>query len=110
MTTVTIWRDQQKSITAFCAAGHSDDASESGQDIYCAAISAIVQTACIGLSDYIGAELKLAIEDGWLRCEFADPQFSQSEGCKAILETMLLGLRSFMTEYPGYLEIIEEVR
>lgn len=110
MTTVRIWRNDEHNIFAFCAAGHSDETGEEGQDIYCAAVSAITQTACIGLEGYAGAQLKLETDEGWLQCTLADLQLAQDEKCKAILETMVLGLRSFMEEYPGYLELIEEVR
>jgi len=110
MTKVTIWRNNLGNIFGFCADGHSDDSAQCGEDIYCAAISAILQTAVLGLTEYIKADIKLEITDGWLFCEMKDTAFPQLETCRAILETMLLGLSSFKAEYSEFIEINEEVR
>ncbi len=106
MVRVVINKDRNGNIYAFCANGHAGGVY--GSDIHCAAISAIIQTAVIGLSDHAGLNLELDISDGHLECEF-NKQDAAREDVKAITGTMLLGLRSFQKENKRYLKLIEEV-
>jgi len=109
MTTITIKRDKQNRICAFEASGHSNSNAYAGTDIHCAAISAIVQTAAIGLTEYAKAKADIKIKDGYLSCKLKNLEDASNPAVAAILETMQLGLESFSKSYGKYIRIIEEV-
>ena len=95
----------QGDIIHFSAEGHAEYAAE-GQDIICAAVSAILQTAAFGLINYLELKPKISTQNGWLSCEL-NPKTAHDEQVQAILGAMLAGLRETIKEYPDYLEIIE---
>lgn len=96
-------------IAAFEVKGHSGYA-EHGRDIVCSGISAIAQTAVLGLAHYLRHPPKLQIEDGCLDCclpETITPvEKSQAE---IILRTMALGMEQIAQSYPGNLQLVWEV-
>ena len=102
MTKIRIFRDSGGTVTGFSAAGHASN-------IYCAAVSAITQTACIGLEEVAKAKLNLNIHSGYLSVQIS-PEDAAQAACRTILETMLLGLTSFDEANPGHIQIIEEVQ
>lgn len=69
-------------------------------------VEALVQTAIIGLEDYLKLEPGVKEEEGWLQCRLERESFLNRE-IDAILETMVLGLRALEREYPESLEIRE---
>lgn len=108
MTKIVITKNQLGDIISFEAKGHASRLG-AGRDIYCAAISAIIQTAVIGLNECAGINIRLECREGYLYCILP----KEAEGdikASAITQTMLLGLRAFDEENKGYLKIIEEVR
>jgi hypothetical protein len=105
MITIDIKRDQNKNIVSFSGTGHAEYA-EYGQDIVCAAISAIMQTAVLGLTNYLNFDINIDVKDGWLDCQLTS-EIAQDLQVKAILETMLVGLKGTEEEYLEYLTIIE---
>ncbi len=108
MTKIAITKNERGDIISFEAKGHASGLG-TGRDIYCAAISAIIQTAVIGLTEC--AEIKIALEckEGYLYCELPKGAAGDIKA-SAITQTMLLGLKAFDEENKGYLKIIEEVR
>ena len=106
MVRVVINRNGDGVIRAFCAEGHAG--GEYGTDIYCAAISAILQTAVVGLCEYAGVNPEVDITDGYLECELCSADAAR-EDVRAITETMFLGLKSFREGNKKYLKLIEEV-
>ena len=93
MVTISITRDHGR-IAAVNARGHALT-GQSGSDIVCAAVSAVLQTALIGLTDY--AELKVGSEmsDGFMHVVLPrEMSETQSQKAETILETMLKGLQS----------------
>ncbi len=97
-------------IYSFKVNGHSGYA-ESGKDIVCAGISAIVQTAVMGLNKFCGEEfVKIDINDGNLDCVLLCDKLSVAK-CKksnVIIETMLLGLKSIELDHKNHLKVIEK--
>jgi len=69
-------------------------------------VSSLVQTAIIGLEDYLKLEPEVKEEEGWLQCKLEREYFLNRE-IDAILETMVLGLRALERDYPEYLEVRE---
>ena len=96
---------KQEQIVGFSAEGHAEYGTE-GQDIICAAVSAILQTAAFGLINYLNIEPEISTSDGWLSCRL-EPETAQNKEVQAILGAMLAGLRETVQEYPDYLKIIE---
>lgn len=95
-----------KKIKGFKIQGHAGYAEE-GEDIYCAGVSAISQTALIGLLNHLSSKPKYSIEKGWLELELPDI-LSQEDRKKAnlILSTMEAGLRSLQESYPQYIKVL----
>lgn len=102
-------RDAQ--IIGFEFKGHAEYA-QAGRDIVCSAISALSQTAVIGLTEVAKIPADYTVEEsGRLYCRLQDdinPQ--QSEKASLLMETLKAGVESVKQSYPGYLKImIKEV-
>ncbi|MEE0681058.1 MAG: ribosomal-processing cysteine protease Prp [Candidatus Gastranaerophilaceae bacterium] len=106
MTEITVYRSRGR-IAGFKANGHTGYA-ESGEDIVCSAVSALTQTAIMGLTEHLGLRASHEIKEGSLTC-MLDKSISNDEwkSAEIILETMLLGLKSIEGNYCGYLRLTE---
>ncbi len=107
MTRITVFLSGD-SITGFEAKGHAGYADH-GEDIVCAAVSALTQTAYLGLAEYVSPDTKVSQKDGALRVDLPkelDP--AGRERAELILGTMLSGLRSVQENYSDYLKIIKK--
>ena len=95
------------SIEEFTVKGHAG-CGEAGRDIVCAAVSAVVQTAVIGLTDIAGLNPEYHQRDGFLQC-ILPGELSEEEKRTAgvVLRTMLAGLKSIQYGYPDLLSIEE---
>ena len=104
MTEITVLEKRGR-LVGFDATGHTCYAEE-GEDIVCAAVSAITQTAVIGIMEVIKAPCALDISDGELHLMLEKTVkgklFEQAE---LIIRTMLAGLRSIETDYSDYLKL-----
>ncbi|MCL2675842.1 MAG: ribosomal-processing cysteine protease Prp [Firmicutes bacterium] len=104
MTKVTITKTNSH-ITAVSALGHTDYAVE-GEDIVCAALSSIIQTALLGLLTVagIGVDYKKDDEEG--RLEFSLPALSEKDRYAAdmILNTMAAGVNDL---YEGFSKFVK---
>lgn len=105
MVTVEIFEDEKSQIRGFMVEGHSGFALH-GEDIVCAAISVLTQTAVLGLTDYLHLNPELTIESGVMKC-FLPKQLTENQLIltQAILRTMLLGLQATEQSYGKYLAI-----
>ncbi|HHT36546.1 MAG: ribosomal-processing cysteine protease Prp [Candidatus Wallacebacter cryptica] len=96
-------------IIGFSAEGHTGFADR-GEDIVCAAISVLTQTAVIGLQQELGLKVDVEIKDGLLQCRLPvqvdDRLWQQSQ---VILRVMYAGLRAILQEYGKQYLDIEEV-
>ena len=108
MTKVIFYKNKNGDFFGFEAKGHAGG-GEAGYDIYCAAISAITQTACIGLEEVCSCKLKLRMRDGFLSA-FISENEAKDEKCQTLFKTLNLGLESFKQENPKYIQIFEEVQ
>ncbi|MBO4384746.1 MAG: ribosomal-processing cysteine protease Prp [Clostridia bacterium] len=106
MTRITVRYSEGRPI-GFTAKGHSGYADK-GEDIVCAAVSALTQTAYLGVTELAHAAVDAEQKDGELRLMLR-PEITGEEREKAelILETMLLGLRSIEEKYSDYLKILK---
>lgn len=106
MTEITILRSG-KQIEGFEVFGHSGYA-RSGSDIVCSAVSALTQTAAIGLQELLQLSIALDIRDGEMVCMLPRSMNPQTRReAELILKTMELGLRSIESTYKDYINISE---
>lgn len=98
---VVITKD--RSITSVECDGHTGYGVE-GEDIVCASISSIVQTAWLGILQVAAVNVKSELREGYLKLELPDDLTDkQRSDCDIILNTMLLGVQDL---YEGYSDFI----
>jgi len=102
MITVTVHRDEEGDISSFCVDGHSGYA-DPGEDIVCAAVSALSQTAVLGLETVLGLKPEVTKKDGYLAVAVDQPKT-----CRVLLETMVLGLKDVAGTYPRHVKVLDE--
>ena len=106
MITVTLVRDNKKAITGFTISGHAKTAPH-GQDIVCAGVSTLAQSAIMGIERHLGRDIDLGQDtDGLTMSLIGQPDSLTG----AILETMLLGLTEIAKLYPKSVRITEHRR
>ena len=94
-------------ITGFSVSGHSGYA-EAGQDIVCAAISAVVAMAETTINDVCGAKAKVRVKDEDARITLTLPATcEEEEAVQAVLSGMLLTLVNLAEEHSDYIEVLE---
>ena len=94
-------------ITGFCISGHSGYA-ENGQDVVCAAISAVVTMAEATINDVCGAKAKVRVKDEDARITLMLPASCDEEDTvQAVLSGMMVTLLSLREDYPDYIEVLE---
>ncbi|MDI6780900.1 MAG: ribosomal-processing cysteine protease Prp [bacterium] len=107
MITITLVRDDNREIIEFWVTGHanykSKGAVSTGNDIVCAAVSAVVQTAVEGMKRYLPDEICVKKGKGMLHVEIINGKTSKESS--VILETMLLGLKRVEENYSEYVRI-----
>ena len=94
-------------ITGFSISGHSGYA-EAGQDIVCAAISAVVTMAEAIINDVCGAKAKVRVKEEDARVTLTLPtSCDEEDAVQAVLSGMMLTLISMREDYPDYIEVLE---
>ena len=98
---------EEDRITGFSVSGHSGYA-ESGSDIVCAAISAVVTMAEATINEVCGAKAKVRVKDEDARVTLTLPtSCDEEEAVQAVLAGMMLTLCSLRDDYPDYIEVLE---
>ena len=98
---------EEDRITGFSVSGHSGYA-ESGSDIVCAAISAVVSMAEATINDVCGANAKVRVKEEDARVTLTLPtSCDEEDAIQAVLAGMLLTLCSLRDDYPDYIEVLE---
>ena len=94
-------------ITGFTVSGHSGYA-EAGQDIVCAAISAVVTMAEATINEVCGAKAKVRVKEEDARITLTLPaSCDEEESVQAVLAGMMLTLINLRDDYPDYIEVLE---
>jgi len=97
MIEVEIYEERDGRISAFSVQGHSGTAPK-GRDIVCAGVSALSQTALLGLGRHLHREIDYHIDpSGDLHMKLREAPDDLSE---AILRTMRLGIAEIEKAYP----------
>ena len=106
MTKCEFFRENER-ITGFSVSGHSGYA-EAGQDIVCAAISAVVAMAETTINDVCGAKAKVRVKEADARITLTLPATcEEEEAVQAVLAGMMLYFINLRDEYPDFIEVLE---
>ena len=106
MTKCEFFTDNDR-ITGFSVSGHSGYA-ESGSDIVCAAISAVVTMAEATINEVCGAKAKVRVKEEDARVTLMLPtSCDEEDAVQAVLAGMMLTLISMRDDYPDYIEVLE---
>ena len=106
MTKVKFSRRDGKFFAVECL-GHSGYAEE-GQDIVCAAISSIVQTAVLGLFQIAGVNVDYTVDDqkGYLKAVVPENiSQAQAHDADVILKTAYLGASDLYETFSDFIEL-----
>ena len=95
MTRCILYVSGRDDIRGFLCAGHAGFGEE-GQDIVCAAVSALTQ-GCAGIRP------RLKVAPGFLALML--PEGCESHDAQVLLHGMLQGLRDIHSQYPAYLRL-----
>lgn len=106
MIKIEIVRNSDQAMVGFRVTGHANTAPH-GHDIVCAGVSALTQTAVLGLDRQLKRKIHLAIANGNLKMDLLDNPDALTD---AILETMLIGLTEIGKQYPKSIRILERRR
>ncbi len=108
MIKAVIKRDEEGNIKEFEIDGHAGYASH-GEDVVCAAVSALAQTALLGLHHHGNIICTFKIDKGYLYCKVPSEMNEEKRiVANAILETLLLGLKNIKEGYSSYIKLKEE--
>ena len=103
MITVTVTRENGEPV-GFKVQGHAN-MGEYGEDMVCAAVSAIVQTAILGITEVCHIPAGVSIEEGETVCILSkDAGADEIQRAGIVLNTMIAGLRSIRQSYPKTLK------
>jgi|GEM_PF-69876 len=109
MVRVRIERAADGLIRGFAVRGHAGFGAR-GQDIVCAAVSALTQTAVLALERRLGVPAEVAAGPGILTCRLpAGMNAGTAARAQDALETMCLGLREIAHAYPAGLAMVDGV-
>ncbi len=89
-------------ITGFSINGHSGSAPK-GQDIYCAGVSTLSQSAYICITDYLQREIDGDAGDGKLILKLKS---EPDELTEVAFQTMLIGLKEIEKLSPKFVKVI----
>ena len=106
MIVFTVWKSEDQ-YRGYELTGHAEFA-ESGQDIICAAVSALVINMINSVEELTEDDYSVeqATDGGFLRMEFEE---CLSEKARLLMDSLILGLRSIEAEYGNeYITLITE--
>ena len=98
---------EDERITGFTVSGHSGY-EESGKDIVCAYVTAVVTMAEATINDVCGAKAKVRVKDEQARITLTLPvSCDEEEAVQAVLAGMMLTLCGMRDDYPDFIEVLE---
>ena len=111
-TNIVFYTDAQQRLTGFKVQGHSGYAFE-GQDIVCAAVSALTQTILNGLKSVQRLPMVSVLDDkkAFLEAILSDKASNEEiEKAQTLLQTLLEGLQAIEQQYPKYVHVLFKER
>ncbi|WP_258360315.1 ribosomal-processing cysteine protease Prp [Moorella sulfitireducens] len=105
MIRIVFWQEEGGALAGFTISGHAGYRPK-GEDIVCAAVSALAQTAVLSLKEHLAEEPEVRIEEGFLECRLPPSlKSSGKERARVILETIATGLKAIARDYKEYLRL-----
>ena len=106
MTEICVYR-KGKNIVKYTLSGHTGYAQQ-GEDIVCAAVSAVAMTTLNGLTDVAEIPVGYEMAEGSLECILPEALTNaQRHDADVLLHTMLLSLKNLEEQYGEYITIME---
>ena len=111
MTTVTVFRRPDGSLSGFDCRGHAEYA-DAGEDIVCAAVSALTQGTLNGLLNVLKAPVDYRIDekDGILTASLGEVPEGKRAGAQLLLQTLASALQMIEADYARFLRVIFKER
>jgi uncharacterized protein YsxB (DUF464 family) len=109
MVSVTVYRQPGGLARGIRVEGHAG-AGPYGEDIVCAAASALVQTAAAALEEIAGLAGAAAKGEGLYEIRVPQGRLREGEAASVILETACIGYRLIAGSYPKHLRVTERER
>ena len=103
MTRVTVIKSRGH-IVSLVAYGHTGYGVE-GEDIVCAALSSVIQTAVLGLMRVAGINAEVETDEGYLSLELPKLNEQDRHNADMILDTMLCGIADLNEGYSDFIEL-----
>jgi uncharacterized protein len=100
---VTFYRDERDRLAGISARGHADFEAH-GRDIVCAAVSAVLLAARLGLQEHAGVELAARQTPGGLRLRWPQRQ-RDLESLQAIVATAELAVAEIARRFPEHVRL-----
>jgi uncharacterized protein len=102
MVEVVFYRDSRNRLSSIFAHGHAEFAEES-DDVVCAAVSAILQAARLGLEDYARIALEARQDKGDFSIRWPE-ETRDDERVQAIAATAEMAVAQIARQYPEHVE------
>jgi uncharacterized protein YsxB (DUF464 family) len=103
---IHIREDSRARLSSFFASGHAGWADD-GRDVVCAAVSAILQSAWLGLAEVAHVAVEGTRDKGLL--ELAWPESARDDAAaRAIVTTAALSIERIAMQYPDHIRAIRE--
>ena len=107
MTVIELFYNENQKIIKVTANGHSN--YKDNDDIVCASVSSITQTALLGLLNVVNLAVDYVVEDGFLSFEVPDNlTYEEDLKVEAILSTMREGLLDIESGYSKFVKLEEK--
>jgi hypothetical protein len=101
---VTFTKDSRNRLSSVFAQGHAL-AGDYGEDVVCAAVSAIVQAARLGLEAYANLALEVSQESGDFRMRWPEAN-RDDEAVRAIVTTAELSIGQIARQFPDHVRMV----
>lgn len=88
-----------KAKTQVEVSGHAEYDTK-GKDVVCAAVSALVQGAVVGLKKVLNEKVKIKKSEGFLKFEVA-----RNDKTEIIIMTLVESLKDLSSQYPSYIKM-----
>jgi len=93
------------SVRRVTVRGHARSAPK-GEDLICAAVSALVQTYHFSLQRLLQIDIEAVVRDGYFSLSLPAEMLQDTRKAADLLaESMLIGLDEINSSYPGYLKV-----
>jgi len=103
---VHLREDSRGRLSSFFATGHAGWADD-GKDIVCAAVSTLLQSAWLGLSEVAGVDVEGSKAKGTLELRWPDSA-REDVAARAIVDTAARSVERIAAQYPKNVRVIRE--